>query len=40
VNPLLLAAAIVLAGGVAVCTVALQSRRVARADPADTLRHD
>jgi len=40
VNPLLLALSVVLAGGVALATVALQSRRVARADPADTLRHD
>jgi len=40
VNPLLLAVSVVLAGGVALATVALQSRRVARADPADTLRHD
>jgi putative ABC transport system permease protein len=40
VNPLLLAASIALAGGVALVTVALQSWRVARADPADTLRHD
>lgn len=40
VHPLLLATAITLAGGVALGTVALQARRVARADPADMLRHD
>jgi len=40
VNPLLLALAILIAGGVALVTVALQSMRVARADPADTLRYD
>jgi len=40
VNPLLLALSILLAGGVALGTVALQSLRAARADPADTLRYD
>jgi len=40
VSPLLLALAILLAGGVALLTVALQSMRVARADPADTLRYE
>jgi putative ABC transport system permease protein len=40
VNPLLLVLSILLAAGVALGTVALQSLRVARADPADTLRYE
>lgn len=40
VSPLLLATSILLAGGVALATISLQSLRVARADPADTLRYE
>ena len=40
INPLLLMLAILLAAGVALVTVALQSLRTARADPTDTLRHE
>jgi len=40
INPLLLMLAILLAAGVALFTVALQSLRTARADPTDTLRHE
>ncbi len=40
INPLLLALSILLAAGVALGTVALQSLRTARADPADTLRYE
>jgi putative ABC transport system permease protein len=40
INPALLALSILLAGAVALGTVALQSLRTARADPADTLRYE
>jgi putative ABC transport system permease protein len=40
VSPLLLLLSIALAAGVALGTVALKSLRVARADPADTLRYE
>lgn len=40
VSPLLLALSISLAAGVALATVALQSLRTLRADPADTLRYE
>ncbi len=40
VSPLLLASSVLLAAAVALGTVTLQSLRVARADPADTLRRD
>jgi putative ABC transport system permease protein len=40
VNPLLLIVSILLAAVVALGTVALQSLRTARADPADTLRYE
>jgi putative ABC transport system permease protein len=40
VSPLLLMLSIALAGGVALGTIALQSVRAARADPAETLRYE
>jgi putative ABC transport system permease protein len=40
VSPILLSASIALAAGVALGTIALQSTRVARADPAETLRYE
>lgn len=40
VSPLLLTSAIALAGAVALVTIALQSLRAARADPAETLRYE
>jgi putative ABC transport system permease protein len=40
INPLLLMLSVLLAASVALGTVALQSLRTARADPADTLRHE